>query len=172
MRPGDPLGDHRQRTIMLALIFEPVFANQYGVGVSTPLTHQHRAALRHDTGIEGRAAFPKLSGQALQAAPQRWARAAFGLLLSLMSEGSDQQIATETRRWSGPMQLPPGEPQILRRSIDEPGNVAFELGAVCTTRSVVTIAAVTENGRRPARVLASRRVIDCRFHTLAGPLRR
>ena len=74
---------------MLALIFEPVFANQHGVRVSAPLAHQHRACLWHDIGVEGRAAFLELSGQALQAAPQRWARAAFGSLLQLMSEHSD-----------------------------------------------------------------------------------
>jgi hypothetical protein len=89
MRPGDPLGDYRQRAMMLALIFEPVFANQYGVGVTAPLAHQHRAGLRHDAGVEGRATFLELSGQALQAAPQRWARAAFSSLLQLMSKSSD-----------------------------------------------------------------------------------
>src|SRR5215471_13051202 len=135
----------------------------------SPLAHHHRAGLRHDTGVEGRAAFLELFGQALQAAPQRSARAAFGSFLPLMGEGSDHQIATETLRGSGAMQLPPGKPQILRRSIDQPGNVAFELGAVCTTRSVVAIAAATGNRRRHARDLASRSVIDCRFHALAGP---
>jgi len=70
------------------------------------------------------------------------------------------------------MQLPPSESQILRRSIDEPGNVACEFGAVCTTRSVVAIAAAPGNRRRPARVLASRSVIDRGFHALAGPLMR
>src|SRR5215831_1590997 len=83
MRSGDPLGDHRQRAIMLALIFEPVLANEDGVGVSAPLTHQHRAGLQRDTGIEGRAAFLILSGQTLQAAPQRRARPAIDLLLPL-----------------------------------------------------------------------------------------
>src|SRR5215469_14277693 len=62
MRPGDPLGDHRQRAMMLALIFEPVFANQHGVGVSAPLTHQYRAGLRHDTGVKRHAAFVELFG--------------------------------------------------------------------------------------------------------------
>src|SRR5215472_5380592 len=154
--------------MMLAFIFKPVFANQHGVDVSVPLTHQHRAGLRHETGVEGRAAFLELSGQAPQAAPQRWAAAAFDPLLQLMSEGSDQQIAAETRGWSGAMQLPPGQPQLLRRSIDQTGKLAFELGAVCTTRSVGAIAAATGNRRRPARVLASRSIIDCRFHTLTG----
>src|SRR5215469_16735569 len=81
VRPGDPLGDYRQRAMMLALIFKPVFANQHGVGVSVPLAHQHRAGLRHDTGVEERAAFLELLGQALQAAPQRWPGAAFSSLL-------------------------------------------------------------------------------------------
>jgi hypothetical protein len=62
MCSGDPLGNHRQRAIMLALIFEPVFANQDGVGVSVPLTHQSRAGLRHETEIKGRAKFLELSG--------------------------------------------------------------------------------------------------------------
>ena len=80
---------------MLALIFEPVCANQHGVGVSAPLAHQHRAGLRHDTGAEGRAAFLELSGYAMQAALQCWTRAALGSLLQLMSKGSDHQIATK-----------------------------------------------------------------------------
>jgi hypothetical protein len=158
--------------MILALIFEPVIANQHGVGVSAPLAHQHRAGLRYDAGSEGCTGFLELSGQGLQTAPLRPARAAFGSLLPLMSKGSDHQIATETRRWSGAMQLPPGKPQIVRRSLDEPGNVACELGAVCTTRPVVAIGAAPGNRRRPARVLASRSVIDCGFHTLAGPLMR
>ena len=93
--------------MILALIFEPVIANQHGVGVSAPLAHQHRAGLRYDAGSEGCTGFLELSGQGLQTAPLRPARAAFGSLLPLMSKGSDHQIATETRRWSGVMRLPP-----------------------------------------------------------------
>src|SRR5215831_9794637 len=78
-----------------------------------------------------------------------------------MSKGSDQQIATETRRWYGAMQLPPSKPQFLRRSIDEPGNVAFELGGVCTTRSVdaVDAAALLFGGsnRQPELLLQGAR---------------
>jgi len=62
MRSGDPLGDHRQRAMMLALIFEPVFANQHAVGVTAPVSDQSRAGLQHDTGIEPRAGFVELSG--------------------------------------------------------------------------------------------------------------
>src|SRR5215472_10122299 len=69
MRSGNPLGNHRQRAIMVALIFEPIFANEHGVGVSAPLAHQCRACPQHDTGIGGPAALLELSGQGLQAAP-------------------------------------------------------------------------------------------------------
>src|SRR5215471_14607377 len=68
MRSGDPLGDHGQRAIMLALIFEPIFANQDRVGASAPLTHQSCAGLRHDAGSEGSTGFLELSGQGLQTA--------------------------------------------------------------------------------------------------------
>ena len=37
--PGDPLGNHCERAIMLAFIFEPIFTNDDGVGVSAPLAH-------------------------------------------------------------------------------------------------------------------------------------
>jgi len=67
-----------------------------------PIASPCKSALT--AGIEGRAAFLKLPDQALQTAPQRWAGATFGSLLQLMGEGSDQQIATEARRWSGAMQ--------------------------------------------------------------------
>ena len=73
--------------IKLALIFKPIFANQNSVGASAPLTHQSRAGLRHDTGVEGGTTLLELSGQGLQAAPLRPAGAAMGLLLQLMGEG-------------------------------------------------------------------------------------
>ena len=37
MRPGDPLGDHGQRAIALAVIFEPVLADEDGVGLGALL---------------------------------------------------------------------------------------------------------------------------------------
>ena len=95
MRSGNPLADHGQRAIVLALIFEPVLANEDAMGVSAPVPHQSRAGLQYDTGIAGNAGFPRACGQVLQAAPQRPARPAMGALLQLMGEGSDQQIATE-----------------------------------------------------------------------------
>src|SRR5246500_5945505 len=103
---------------MLALIFEPVLTDEDGVGVSAPLAHQCRACPQHDTGIGGPAALLKLSGQPLQATPLRPARAAMGLFLQLMSEGSDQQIATETLRRFGAMQFAPSHSQILRGPVD------------------------------------------------------
>src|SRR5215469_3418226 len=89
MRSGDPLGDHRQRAITLALIFVPIFANQDSVGPSAPLTHQSCAGLRHDAESEGATGFLELSGQGLQTASLRPAHPAMGLLLQLMSKGSD-----------------------------------------------------------------------------------
>jgi len=78
--------------------------------VSAPLTHQCRAGLQHDTGIEGRAVSVELSGEGLQPAPQSPVRPAMDPLLQLIGEGSDQQIATEPLRRSGAMQLPPSKP--------------------------------------------------------------
>jgi hypothetical protein len=42
--------------------------------------------------------------------------------LQVISEGSNDQIATEAGRRFGAMQLPPGKPQIVRRLIEEFGN--------------------------------------------------
>src|SRR5262249_6714442 len=153
---------------MLALIFEPVLANDDGVGSSAPLPHQGRAGLQHNTGIEGRAASLELCGQGLQAAPQRPARPTMGSLLPLMGEGPDQQNATEAPRRSGAMQLAPGKPQLLCRSIEHPGNFGFDFARARLSCVVVPVAASIGNGRRPARVLASRGVVGWWFHTLAG----
>ena len=81
MCPGDPLGNHGQRSIALALVFEPVLAHEDGMGVSAPLPHQGRAGLQHYAGIEGTSAFLELCRQNPQAALQGAARAATGALL-------------------------------------------------------------------------------------------
>ena len=57
MRPGDPLGNDRQRAIALALVLEPVFPDEDGVRVSASLPHQGRAGLQHDPAIDGQSAF-------------------------------------------------------------------------------------------------------------------
>src|ERR1700741_913747 len=101
MCPGDPLGDYAQRAIRLPLILKPVVANEDGVGVATPLTDQCRARFERDAQIGGRAALFALYGQSLQAALQCPAGSAITLLLELVSEGSDQQIATEPLGRSG-----------------------------------------------------------------------
>ena len=88
-----------------------------------PLTHQCRAGLQHDTGIEGRAISVEFSGEGLQPAPQSPARPAMDPLLQLIGEGSDQQIATEPLRRSSAMQLPPGKPQFVRRPIRQFGKI-------------------------------------------------
>jgi hypothetical protein len=77
------------------------------------------------------------------------------------------------------MQCPPGTPQLLCRLIDQSGNLAIKLGQVRVSQSVLPAAVWTEtgrrlarvptgNGRRPARVLARRRSVDCSLHALAG----
>src|SRR6516165_4727685 len=168
MRPRNPLGDHGQRAITLPLIFEPVLANEDAVGVSAPLTHQCRAGLQYDIGIERRSASLELSGEGLQPALQGPARPAMDPLLQLIGEGSDQQIATEPLRWSGAMQLTPGKPQFVRRPIHQFGNLAVDLGDVRPARPISPLAASSGNERRLARVLASRSVVDWGLHALAG----
>ena len=61
MGPGNPLGNHGQRPIAPAIIFEPVLAYEDGMGVSAPLSHQARAGLQHHAGIETTSAFLQLS---------------------------------------------------------------------------------------------------------------
>src|ERR1700752_1343745 len=65
MRSGNPLGDHAQRAITLALIFEPVLANEHIVGASAPLTHQSCSGLRHESGVKRTAASLELAGEGL-----------------------------------------------------------------------------------------------------------
>jgi hypothetical protein len=89
-------------------------------------------------------------------------------LLQIIGKGSDEQVAAETHRRSGAMQLAPDKPQLLCRPIDQPGDFGCDLDQARLSCSVVPIAASTANGRRPARVLASRRIVDCGPHALAG----
>jgi hypothetical protein len=91
-----------------------------------------------------------------------------GALLQLIGEPPDDQIATEAQRWSSVMQCPPGTPQLLCRPIDQSRDFAIKLGQVQFSQSVLPAAVWTEDGRRLARVLESRSVMDWRFHRLAG----
>jgi hypothetical protein len=91
-----------------------------------------------------------------------------GALLQLIREPPDDQITTETQRRSCVMQCPPGTPQLRYRPIDQSGNIAIKLGQVWVSQSVLPAAVWTENGRRLARVLASRSIVDWGFHRLAG----
>jgi hypothetical protein len=59
-------------------------------------------------------------------------------------------------------------PQFVRRTIDQSGDFAIKLGQVRVSQSVLPAAVWTENGRRLARELASRSIVDWRFHRLAG----
>jgi hypothetical protein len=57
----------------------------------------------------------------------------------------------------------------LRRPIGQAGYLALDLSDVRTARPIVPIAVPAVNRRRLASALASRSVVDCRFHTLPGP---
>jgi hypothetical protein len=168
MCPGDPLGNHGQRPIALAVVFEPVLAREDGMSVSAPLPHQGRAGLRHNVGIEGTSAFLELCRQSPKAALQGTARAAVSALLQLVGEPPDDQIATEAQGRSGVMQCPPGTPQLLCRPIHQPGDFAIKPGQVRASQTVVSAAVWTETRGRLARVLASRCNVDRRSHRLAG----
>jgi hypothetical protein len=88
--------------------------------------------------------------------------------LQLIGEGSDQQIATEARRRSGVVKLMPCKPQLRCRSIEQAGDFGFDIARVRVSCAIVPVAASKNNGRRPARVLASRRTVDCTLHALAN----
>src|SRR5262249_27964628 len=81
MRSGDPFGNHCQRAIALALVFEPALADENSVRVATPLPHQGRAGLQDDAGVDGTSALLRRCGEDLQSAAQREVRAAMGALL-------------------------------------------------------------------------------------------
>ena len=168
MCPGDLLGNHSQRPIALAVVFEPVLMREDGMRVSAPLPHQGRAGLQHSAGVERTSAFLELSRQNLQAALQGGGRAAMGTLLQLIGETPDDQIATEAQRRADVMQSPPRTPQLLCRLTNQSGNLAFKVGQVRASQTVVPVATSTGNGRRLARALASRSVVDWRFHRLTG----
>jgi hypothetical protein len=91
-----------------------------------------------------------------------------GALLQIIGKSSDQQIAAEAQRRSSAMQLAPGKPHLLCRSIEQAGNFGFDIAQARLSCVVGPVAASTENGRRPARVLASRCIVDRRLHALAG----
>src|ERR1700755_3132298 len=89
MRPGDLIGDHRQRPIALAVVFEPVLVHEDGMGVSAPLRHQDRGGLPQNIGIEGTSASLELCRQSPKTALQCAARAATCALLQLIDEPPD-----------------------------------------------------------------------------------
>src|SRR6202030_4168249 len=168
MCPGDPLGNRRQRPIAVSLVFEPVLAHEDGMGLTAPLPHQGRAGLQRSAGVERTSAFLELSRQNLQAALQGGGRAAMGTLLQLIGETPDDQIATEAQRRADVMQSPPRTPQLLCRLTDQLSDFAIKLSQVPISRSVFSAIAGGETRGRLARVLASRSVVNRRFHRFAG----
>src|ERR1700730_17731102 len=168
MSPGDPLGNHGQRPIPLAVVFEPVLAHEDGMGVSAPLPHQGRAGLQHSAGIERTSASLELSRQNPQAALQGAGWTALGALLQVIGEASDDQIAADAQRRSGVMQCPPDMPQLLCRPIDQPGDFAIRFCQRQALQPVLPAVVGTETKGRLARVLASPTVVNWSFHRLAG----
>src|SRR6202045_3479917 len=168
MCPGDPLGNHSERPIPLAIVFEPVLAHEDGMGLSAPLPNQGCAGLQHYAGVERTSAFLELVRQNPNAALQSAARAGVSALLQLIGEASDDQIATEPQGRSGMMQCLPRTPQLLCRLTNQSGDLAFKVGQVRASQTVVPVASSTGNGRRLASMLASRRIVDWGFHRLAG----
>ena len=68
------------------------------------------------------------------------------------------------------MQCSPSTPQLLCRPIDQSGNLAIKLRQVRASQAVLLAAVWAETGGQPARVLASRSVVDWKFRTSAGRL--
>ena len=99
---------------------------------------------------------------------QREVGAAMGALLQFVGKASDDQITTDPKRRFGAMQLAPGKPQLLCRSIEEAADFGFDITQARLLCSVLAAAASAGNGRPPARVLASRLIVDCGLHALAG----
>jgi len=91
-----------------------------------------------------------------------------GALLQIIGKASDEQIATDPKRRFGAMQLAPGKPQLLCRSIEQAGDFDFDIAKLRPSCLRVAVAAPTGNERRPASVLASRRIVDWEYHALAG----
>src|SRR6202043_1582992 len=168
MCPGDPLGNHRQRPIVVSLVFEPVLAHEDGMGVPAPLPHQGRAGLQHSAGVERTNAFLELCRQNPNAALQSAARAAMGALLQLIGEPPDDQIATEAQGRSSVMQCPPCTTQLLCRETGQPGDFAIRLSQFPISRSVFSAIVGGETRGRLARMLASRSVLEWGFHRFAG----
>src|ERR1700680_1277101 len=167
MCPGDPLGNHGQRPIALAVVFEPLLAHEDGMGVTAPLAHQGRAGLQHSAGVERTNAFVELVRQNPNAALQSAARAAMGAQLQLIGEVSDDQIATEPQGRSGVIKYPPDTSQFLCRLTGQPGDFAIKLSQVRIPRSVFSAIVGGETRGRLARVLASRSVVEGGFHRFA-----
>src|SRR5215813_669685 len=138
------------------------------MGLSAPCSQKGRAGLRDDTGIDTMSTLLQVSCEPAHASTQRSAGATVGALLQIVGKGSDQQIATEAQRWLRTSPFAPSQPQLLCNSIEQTGDFGFDLAQARLACSVVAVAASTGNGRRPARGLASRRIVDWRLHALTG----
>jgi hypothetical protein len=91
-----------------------------------------------------------------------------GALLHFVGNGADHQIATEAQRWVPAIEATPSEPQLVRGSIRQSGNLSFDVGHFEAARFAAPVAGLTDGGRRLARMLASRCIVGCGSHALAG----
>ena len=89
-------------------------------------------------------------------------------LLQFIGKGSDQQIATEAQRRASAAKLTPSKPQLRCRSFEQARDFGFDLAQARLSCALIPVATSTGNELRPASVLASRRIVDCGLHALAG----
>src|ERR1700676_1455398 len=105
MRPGDLSGDLGQGRIARPGILEPIFRYRDGVRAATPFPNQTLAGLQAE-------ARRRANPARLQLAPGRLAEPAVRDFLKSVTEGKDQQVATDPRRFSV-VEPPPFAPQFL-----------------------------------------------------------
>src|SRR5712671_3032733 len=99
---------------------------------------------------------------------QRPVRATIGALLHFVGKGPDHQIAAEAQRWVPAIEATPSEPQLVRGSIRQSGNLSFDVVHFEAARFAAPVADLTDDGQRLAKILTSRRIVDGRSHALAG----
>jgi hypothetical protein len=100
-----------------------------------------------------------------QLAPRLWAEAAHSEFLHAVRDSPHQQLAAEVR---GRLSFVETTPQLTQFGDVESGEARERLLA----DGVSAVSGLTDRGRRLARFLASRGVVDCEAHGLTGALMR
>src|ERR1700730_10760859 len=113
MRCGDLFGDLGQGWIARPGILEPVFRYRDGVRAAAPFPNQTRAWLQAEARRGANPArCPQGLRHRLQLAPGRLADPARRACLNSVTEGEDEQVATDPRRFAV-VEPPPFAPQFL-----------------------------------------------------------